>query len=398
MPSSPPDSAPAPAAEAAFPSIRWRLHAQLFVATLASVFLTGLDGGKKWWHPSLAPASLKHGILFAGSLLTILVAHESGHYIAARIHKVKASLPYFIPMPLLSPFGTMGAVIRMSGTIPTRRALLDIGAAGPLAGLVFAIPLYLWGTAHPDFLDPSKVDGDLMNCGESILTRLLDHIAAPPTPPNMVAAYSPVAYAAWAGLFVTMINLLPLGQLDGGHVAYALFGRRQDKFALLVHRAMLVFFFVSLTSFVARDVRAGIGLRHLGDAVGNSIFWLVWFEVVAVLGAISSRAQEGAAGGESSGARGGEGLPIRTRVVATVALAVLAAFGREHGSPLLWAAWFLGLGLLLAMEARSGVLRSHALLDHPSTGTAPLDRVRTIVAIITLVFFILLFMPTPMTL
>ena len=149
MPSSPPESvAPAGLATPRLPPLRWRLHAQLFAATVASVFLTGLDAGDKWWSPSLTRESLKHGLLFAGSLLVILVAHESGHYIAARIHKVDTSLPYFIPLPLLSPFGTMGAVIRMRGTIATRRALLDIGASGPLAGLVFAIPLYVWGTAH----------------------------------------------------------------------------------------------------------------------------------------------------------------------------------------------------------------------------------------------------------
>ena len=93
-----------------------------------------------------------------------------------------------------------------------------------------------------------------------------------------------------------------------------------------------------------------------------------------------------------------ETLPIRTRVAATVLLATLAGIGRDHGSPLLWAAWFVGLALLLAMEARSGVLRSHSLLDHPPTGAEPLDRVRAGIAILTLVFFVLLFMPTPITL
>jgi membrane-associated protease RseP (regulator of RpoE activity) len=189
-----------------------------------------------------------------------------------------------------------------------------------------------------------------------------------------------------------MINLLPVGQLDGGHVAYALFGPRQDKLAVIVHRSMLAFFFVSVVSFVVRDVRSGLGLVHLGDAVGNSIFWLVWFEVVAVLGAISSRAQE------RRGAPPPESLPIRTRVLATVALALLAALGREKSSPLLWIAWFTGLGLLLAMEARSGVLRGHSLLDHPPTGSVPLDRVRAAIAIVTLAFFALLFMPTPIAL
>ena len=392
MPSSPPDSSPAAPAEGAASPVRWRLHAQLFAATVASVFFTGMDGGSEWWTRALTRSSFEHGLLFAGSLLAILVAHESGHYIAARIHKVEASLPYFIPMPYVSPFGTMGAVIRMSGSIRTRRALLDIGASGPLAGLVFAIPLYLWGVAHPTFVEASSVGGDLVFYGDSILTRILDHFAAPATPPGMIAIVSPVGLAAWAGLFVTMINLLPVGQLDGGHVAYALFGPRQNKIAVIVHRAMLAFFFVSVTSFVVRDVRSGLGLHHFGDAVGNGSFWLIWFEVVAVLGALSSRAQ----GGEERAS--GETLPIRTRILATVALALLAAFGRDHSSPLLWIAWVIGLGFLLAMEARSGVLRPHPLLDHPPTGAVPLDRVRAAVAWVTLVFFVLLFMPTPIAL
>ena len=377
MPSSPPETTATTPEVAASPP-RWRLHAQLFAATVASVFYTGLDGGKAWWRPSLSGESMKHGLLFAGSLLAILVAHESGHYVAARLHKVSASLPYFIPMPLVSPFGTMGAVIRMSGTIRTRNALLDIGASGPLAGLVFAIPLYLWGTAHPQFVEPSSAEG-LANLGESILTRVLDHFAAPPTPPNMLVLSSPVAFGSWAGLFVTMINLLPVGQLDGGHVAYALLGPRQDRVAVFVHRSMLAFFFVSVTSFVLRDVRSGLGLHHLGDAVGNSVFWLVWFEALAILGSLSSQAQ-----GPSGERAARETIPIRTRATATVSLALLAGFGREHGSPLLWGAWFAGLGLLLAMEARSGVLRSHSLLDHPPTSAAPLDRARTWVAVVTL--------------
>jgi membrane-associated protease RseP (regulator of RpoE activity) len=357
----------------------------------------GLDGGKEWWSRTLSSVSLAHGLEFTGSLLAILVLHESGHYIAARIHKVETSLPYFIPMPVVSPFGTMGAVIRMSGTIRTRRALFDIGASGPLAGLAVAIPLYLWGTAHPQFVEPSSTEG-FMTLGDSLLTRILDHVVAPPVPPGMMVMSSPVAYGAWVGLFVTMINLLPVGQLDGGHVAYALFGPRQDRFAVMVHRSMLAFFFVSLTSFVLRDVRSGLGLHHFGDAVGNAMFWLVWFEVVAVLGALGSRGQRGGGEAGEEGEAERESLPLRTRAFATIALALLAGFGRDHSSPLLWVAWLIGLALLLAMEARSGVLRPHRLLTHPPTGAAPLDRVRAGLAVVTLLLFILLFMPTPISL
>jgi membrane-associated protease RseP (regulator of RpoE activity) len=123
----------------------WQTNAWLFLATVASTFLT-------WMQMEHAGPPTRVGVLHAlqytGALMAILLAHEFGHYIAARIHKVDASLPYFIPLPFLSPFGTMGAVIRMRSVIPTRRALLDIGAAGPLAGLALAIPLYAWGIAH----------------------------------------------------------------------------------------------------------------------------------------------------------------------------------------------------------------------------------------------------------
>jgi membrane-associated protease RseP (regulator of RpoE activity) len=329
---------------------------------------------------------MAHGVEFMLALLTILVAHEFGHYIAARIHKVDASLPYFIPLPIVSPFGTMGAVIRMRGTIPTRKALLDIGASGPLAGLLFALPMYWWGVVHSKVIPMTDGGGAL---GESLIIKLFDHFFAPHAPPGMDLEYSPAAFAAWAGMFVTMINLLPVGQLDGGHVAYAMLGRRQDRAAIIVHRSMLAFFFVSLASYLLRDLRAGMGFYRIGTHVNNSLFWLVWFEMVAVLGVLSSRAKD------RSSSQDPPGLSIRTRVVATIALALFAGLAREHPLPTVWITWFAGLGLLLAMERQGGVLKKHGLFDHPPAGEAPLDPVRLVVACVTLAFFVLLFMPTP---
>jgi len=333
----------------------------------------------------MAHVAIVHAAQFTGALIAILLAHEFGHYVAARVHKVDASLPFFLPMPIVSPFGTMGAVIRMRGTIATRKALLDIGASGPLAGLVLAVPLYLWGASHGRFV-PVSLEGSV-ELGQSLLLRVLDHFAAPGAPPGMELELPPVAFAAWAGMFVTMINLLPVGQLDGGHVAYALFGPRQDRFAVIIHRAMLAFFFVSLASYVTRDFRAGLGLVRIGSHVRNSIFWLGWFEVLAILGAVAnpSRADEPGA------------LTLRTRLVATLGLVLLPAFEQERAPWLLWIAWFAGLAVLLVMEVRGGVLRPHTLMDHPATGSAPLDRGRTAIAVLTLVMFALLFMPTPMS-
>jgi hypothetical protein len=224
-----------------------------------------------------------------------------------------------------------------------------------------------------------------MQLGGSLLLRLLDHWFAPPIPEGSDVMLSPVAFAGWAGMFVTMINLLPVGQLDGGHVAYALFGPRQNRIAQWVHRSMLAFFFVSIVSFVARDVRSGIGLYHLGRHVQNSLFWLVWFEVLPILGTFSTRDLT-------------DRLGVRTRAFAILGLALLAGFFHDRTSPMLWVAWFVGLAVLLVMEARWGALRSDTvLLEHPATGPEPLRGGRAVVAAVTLVFFVLLFMPTPIS-
>jgi membrane-associated protease RseP (regulator of RpoE activity) len=398
MPASPPDSTDSPppsatpSSDLAGPSLpprtgsaplAWRTNAWLFAATVGSVLLAG-------YNPRLSPhEALIEAVQFTGALLGILLSHEFGHFIAARIHKVDASLPYFIPLPFLSPFGTMGAVIRMRSVIPTRRALLDIGAAGPLAGLALALPLYAWGVSHSEVVPLGSLGDEGLQLGSSLLLRLFDRAFGPAVPEGMDLLLSPVAFAAWTGMFVTMINLLPVGQLDGGHVAFALFGPRQNRIAQWVHRSMLVFFFVSVASFVSRDVRAGLGLWHLGHHVNNSLFWLVWFEVLSVLGLMSSPSSRG-------GADSDDRLGVRTRLFGVVGLALLAGLLRDETSTLAWGAWFLGLAVLLLMEARGGSLRpSSKLLDHPATGAEPLHWGRAAIAIVTLAFFALLFMPTP---
>src|ERR1019366_183991 len=222
MPASPPDSTDSPPPSATrstrpserpsapdstrpFAPLAWRTQALLFAATVPSVFVT------QWDSQEPTRVALVHAAQFTGALLGILLAHEFGHYIAARIHKVDASLPFFIPLPILSPFGTMGAVIRMRSVIPTRRALLDIGAAGPLAGLALAIPLYAWGAAHSQVVPLDTAQSGLQ-LGDSLLLRALDHFFGPTVPVGSDIMLSPVAFAGWAGMFVTMINLLPVGQ------------------------------------------------------------------------------------------------------------------------------------------------------------------------------------------
>jgi membrane-associated protease RseP (regulator of RpoE activity) len=410
MPSSHPDSTDSPKPSAtpsregateraeAPRAVPWRLNASLFVATLASIFFVRMQ----------EEAHTRSGVLlaleFTAALSAILVAHESGHYIAARLHKVPTSLPFFIPLPI-PPFGTMGAVIQIRRAIPTRRALLDIGAAGPLAGLVFAIPLYAWGVAHSEVVTAAALaEGPSAELGSSLLTRAIEAAFGPRVPAGGDILLSPVAFAAWAGMLLTMINLLPVSQLDGGNVAFALFGARQNAIARWVHRSMLAFFFVSLGSFVARDLRAGVGLWHLGRYVNSAITWLILFELVAVLGSLAPTSAVSSANGHrekgnaDADAEDAPQLNFGTRVVATVGLWLVAAVLHYKTSPVLWGAWFAGLGVLIAMEARWGALRpSSTLANHPPTTAQPLSFGRAAVAVLTLAFFVLLFMPVPIT-
>jgi membrane-associated protease RseP (regulator of RpoE activity) len=227
-----------------------------------------------------------------------------------------------------------------------------------------------------------------MQLGESILLKLLDRSFGPPVPDGMDLMVSPIAFGAWGGMFVTMINLLPVGQLDGGHVAYALFGPKQDRYAQLAHRALLAFFFVVVIGHTMRDVQAGVGFYHLGRHLSNAIFWIFWFQLLAILGILSARSR----GDEVLGV-----LTIRTRILATVGLLVIASLARDHHTMMLPVAFFAGLGLLIAMEVKGGVLRRHDLLDHPPTGAEPLNGARKAVAVVTLIMFVLLFMPEPIS-
>jgi membrane-associated protease RseP (regulator of RpoE activity) len=357
----------------------------LFAATVASAFVTQLPAGLPLRE------ALRDAGQYTGALMAILLCHEFGHYIAARIHGVDASLPFFIPMPFVSPFGTMGAVIRMRDAIRKRHALLDIGAAGPLAGFVVAVPLYAWGVAHSKVV---SIDGPSygVELGDSLLLRALDHLFGPHVVPGITdISLSPVAFAAWAGMFVTMINLIPAGQLDGGHVAYALFGARQNVIARWVHRSMLAFFFVSLASSILPDVRAGAPFWHIGKHVNDALFWLLWFEVLAFLGSMTAPRSPR----DPEVPRLGQG----TRVFATLGLAIIAGALREKSSPFAWATWFAGLTVLLVMEARWGALGPATdLTDHPPTSGEPLGRGRSVVAVVTLALFVALFMPTPFSL
>lgn len=266
-------------------------------------------------------ASLWTGADFALPLLAILVTHELGHYVAGRIHGVDISPPYFIPMPI-TLLGTMGAVIRQRGRIDDNDKLLDVGASGPLAGMCVALPVLVYGVATSRIGLVSSFGDDVIMEGHSILYEIVLYAVWGPIPAGSDIWLTPTAFAGWAGLLVTMMNLLPVGQLDGGHVAFALLGERQNRLGRLVHRLLPLAALATSAYYGVRAYAAGERGDHLFHAIEAGTHWLVWFGMLLVLGRLS----------------GG--------------------------------------------------------LDHPPAGHRPLSPRRRIVAIGTLVLFVLLFMPS----
>lgn len=257
----------------------WRINAAFFGATLVTVFWAGQD-----W--STSPTSEKvdwmvrlvSGWTFAVPLLAILLCHEFGHYIAARVHRVPASLPYFIPLPI--GFGTLGAIISMPARIRSRNALLDIGAAGPLAGIVVAIPIILYGISLSEVGPPPE--GYYGMEGQSLLYLALKYLAVGPIPTGHDVALHPTAAAGWVGLLLTMLNLVPFGQLDGGHISYALLGPKSSTLSRVVRVAIVAWFMVQLT---IEMLPVQLGTSHLKwwMALANAGPWLMWFAVMSVL-------------------------------------------------------------------------------------------------------------------
>jgi len=172
-------------------------------------------------HPKL----LVEGVTFSASLLAILFSHEMGHYLACRYYKVNATPPYFIPAPPLFLAGTFGAFIKIRSAIPSRRALFDIGLAGPLAGFVIALPVAVVGVLTSG--EPLAPGGHWIYFNDPLLFRLISKLSGIPLDPNTPT--NPYYMAAWIGLLVTSLNLMPVGQLDGGHGTFALFGGRAHK-------------------------------------------------------------------------------------------------------------------------------------------------------------------------
>lgn len=256
------------------------LHFLLFGLTLVSMQVTAMNFiGRAPGHSYIGYAAYQ-----AVSLIGILLVHELGHYIAARLHRVPASPPYFLPLPFLGLFGTLGAVITMNDRIRSRKALLDIGAAGPLAGMVIAIPVLYYGLTLSE-VTPRSTSGYIQE-GQSILYWLMKRSVFGTIGPNQDVQLHPMALAGWGGFMLTMLNLLPWGQLDGGHIAYALFGEHQHRFARWLRRALLLVFAYNVFTYVV-PVLLHRSSQTLGDAISTSINWLIWYGITGAMARFS---------------------------------------------------------------------------------------------------------------
>ncbi len=208
------------------PHFRMIVHVVLFVLTILSTYYQA-------------------GLWYCLAIMSILLVHEMGHYLMCRRYGVPATLPFFIPMPVINPFGTMGAIIQMKGAIPSRKALFDIGAAGPIAGLILSVPAIYFGLQFSEIIKASDMEGYGFILGESLMFRAIGYLAIGKVPENYDTIIHPLAYAGWAGLFVTSLNLLPIGQLDGGHIIYSMMGKNAKKANIgfmVVLAGMVVFF------------------------------------------------------------------------------------------------------------------------------------------------------------
>jgi membrane-associated protease RseP (regulator of RpoE activity) len=222
-------------------------HLPIFDLNISEAFFTGL---------LRHPGRLSAGIPYAFMMVLILLAHEMGHYLTCRHYHIDATYPYFFPAPTL--IGTFGAFIRIKSPLVTREELFDVGIAGPIAGFVVTIPALVVGVWHSSWM-LVPVPPDSITLGHPLAGRLLAHVLHPGIP-LVRLNLSPAGCAAWVGLFLTALNLLPIGQLDGGHIVYAVFGRR--------HR------YVSLGMFLA--------LIPMGIFCWDG--WIFWAVLMIVLG------------------------------------------------------------------------------------------------------------------
>jgi membrane-associated protease RseP (regulator of RpoE activity) len=229
------------------------------------------------------------GLWYSVSVLAILGAHEFGHYYACRYYGVDASLPYFLPVPFLLT-GTLGAFIRIRQQIPTKRALFDIGIAGPIAGFVVLVPVLMAGMYLSRVIEvPKDFEGAVYELGEPLLFKAVAWLTFGPVPDGYTVNMHPVAFAAWFGMLATTLNLFPIGQTDGGHVSYAVLGRHSTVVSFGTLALLVGLSFISLSWIVWTVLMAAmlivIGPRHprtIDEHVplDRSRVWLAGFALV----------------------------------------------------------------------------------------------------------------------
>ncbi len=259
------------------------LHIGLFIIT----FITTTIAGAQWTTGMAGPYEFNHllvGLPYSISILFILTFHEFGHYFAAVYHKVKATLPYYIPfppIPFFLNFGTMGAVIKTKTPVPTKKAMFDIGVAGPIVGFVACLIVLIYGfthvpgkeyllAIHPDFNTPEYGNGEInLVFGNTLLFSFFKTIFISPGqffPPMSEVYHYPYLCVGWFGLFITAMNMIPVGQLDGGHIGYTLFGKETHFKIAVVSFSIL--FVLGVLGIVESTLDFPIGFGWSG--------WLFW--------------------------------------------------------------------------------------------------------------------------
>ena len=251
------------------------LNVLLFIVTLFSTFFVGIDWSLNYKYAEVLaqnskfpisleilsdPQIISLSIIYAAVLLGILLGHELGHFLTCRYYKINATLPYFIPAPTL--IGTLGAFIKIKSPITKKQQLFDIGVAGPLTGFILSLPALIYGLSISKVV-PSVPRENTLIFGEPLLLKIIERMIFKGIPSEFDVVLHPVAFAGWVGILVTALNLFPVGQLDGGHVSYALIGsksRNLARFFLGIFIVMGIVFWVGW--FIWAFIILFLGLRH----------------------------------------------------------------------------------------------------------------------------------------
>lgn len=247
----------------------------LFVATVLSTFFVGINWSLSFKYANAIsqtsqinlnikifedPQIISLSIIYAVVLIGILLSHELGHFLTCQHYKIEATLPYFIPAPTL--IGTLGAFIKIKSPITRKKQLFDIGVAGPLTGFILSVPALVYGLSLSKVVPAIPKEGSLI-FGEPLLLKIIGSIIFKNAPPNFDIILHPVAFAGWVGIFVTALNLFPVGQLDGGHISYALLGPKSRNLAKIFLGVFIFMgFFFWIGWFIWAFLILILGLRH----------------------------------------------------------------------------------------------------------------------------------------